>query len=436
MADADGDLATLGDLALYERIRRGSDEAAAELQRRHLHALQTVAAGYDRADRDRDATIDATVAALATAPPPASDGEVVVALFVLLRAARAGAASRGPGPVGLADLVPGAPRTEHRVLFDAFATLDERDQVLLWFAAVEGALPTQLAERLLIGGADLAATMVHRARSRLRAAYATLRAQQAGWPERCVAEAPLVARLTDGEGPGATDDADVDHVATCPRCQLLAAELAALPTQLAAAAAARLTGADAADGGAGDGDREATRAMAPLVVTTTPELSDAGSGAGSDADSYVDDDEPTGRRTGAIVGVIAVVVAVVIAVVVWQLVDRTTKEPTNPGSGAAVPTSSTSTTTTSTSSTSSTTSTTTTSTSSTTSTTTTTTTPSPSATDASSGPRHQWSPSRGGGTTPTNPPRTNPPPTQTSPPTTTHPATTAQPPPTTTVTTT
>ena len=173
MAESPDDPAVLGDRELVSLIRDGSGDAAAELRRRHLHALQTVAAGYHRRDRDRDAAIDATIARLADLPTPTSDGEVILDLFALIRAEKAPEGSTESGPWGLADLVDddAEPGPERAALIGAFGALDERDQVLLWFNSVDGALPPQLAERLSIRGADLAATLTHRARRRLREIY-------------------------------------------------------------------------------------------------------------------------------------------------------------------------------------------------------------------------------------------------------------------------
>ncbi len=336
----------------------------AALRHRHLHGLHRIVDAYRRADDSGDrfhpivrstadpvALIDEALAACTTAAGPhvgeLTDGEIFLRLCVLLRTALVGDATPEGGPGGLLEAFVAADRpdtAERRCVLDAFGSLEERDRVVLWFVATEGALPARLATLLASTDPDTAATTAYRARSRLRRAYARRRVSGPDWPEACVELAEDVAGLTDGSAPQPPDATARAHLRSCTRCTQLSAESAALPTQLAVEAAAIRQRGTAPTGGHGTGPdpsvvaREpATEATKPLVISTTPLLDEPGPApaarTGVVDPTLIEPPEPVPdrRRTGTVVGLVAIFVGVVVALVVWLSIGRSSTSPATPG---------------------------------------------------------------------------------------------------------
>lgn len=372
----DTDPATLGDADLLGRVHESADPIhTAELRRRHLHGLTTVAAGYVRADGgsgegpDPESIVDTVFADIADVRVPTGDGEVFLTLCLQVREQVLGRSTGDGSPQSLVDLIDvsrleGTPGVADVVA--AYGSLDERDRVLLWFLAVEGTLPNQLAARLSIGGGDLAATMTHRARRALRRAYVDLCTAGTHPTAAC---APTLHRLVSLVGEPTGEDRA--HLETCDHCRSIAADLHALPTQLTVAVAS--IRADTPRPEAAPATSRVAATAGPVVITTTPMLDDAPTAAlaattvGAPADPDVpaaltDDDARPRRRLGAVVTVAVVLVVLAVAAAVWLVPDRTPERPVSPGvevgpSASLAGTTSTSTTPPSTSTTSSTTST-------------------------------------------------------------------------------
>ena len=323
--DPDGsDPTTFGDLALFGAARSGSSSAAGELRDRFEQALRTVAAGYRNRDVDREGLLDHVVGMLDAAPMPITDGGVPLTLFALVRTARLDESIVQGRPTGLVDLVgaagaaslvAGTDASRRSALLGAYAALDDRDQVLLWFSAVEGTMPKALSGRLAIGGADMASTKTFRARSHLRHAYAERRTAGTDWPAGCAARAADLARLADREQPNITGPSD-DHLATCPRCTSLLAELHALTSGLLDEAAVILHGIDTQrvrTGGAAAVPAMATAVAAVAAVPAKPPAAPI-----EPTDHFESLDAPASRgRAFAVAGVGLLVAAAIAAFVIW-----------------------------------------------------------------------------------------------------------------------
>ena len=258
---------------------------------------------------------------LDAAPMPTTEGGVPLTLFALVRTARLDEAIVQGRPTGLVDLVDagGAPSlvagtdaARRKALLGAYASLDDRDRVLLWFSAVEGTMPKALSGRLAIGGADMASTKTFRARSNLRRAYAERRSAGPGWPVECKARAADLARRADGERADMATHAD-DHLASCPRCTALLAELHALTSGLLDEAARVLQGVDARRVRAGRAGVASTAAVAATAAAVEPVAALVGTPEHFEPDT----DEPARARAFAVAGVGLLVAAAIVAFAVW-----------------------------------------------------------------------------------------------------------------------
>lgn len=323
MDDSEGtDPTTFSDLGLFGAARSGSGDAADELRHRYQQSLRTVAAGYRSRDTDREVILDQVVGMLDAAPMPTTDGGVPLTLFALVRTARLEEAIVQGRPTGLVDLVSaagaaslvaGTDASRRKALLGAYAAIDDRDQVLLWFSAVEGTMPKALSGRLSIGGADMASTKTFRARSHLRHVYAERRTAGADWPAACKVRAADLARRADGEHPNAAIRGD-DHLATCPHCASLLAELHALTSGLLDEAALVLHGIDTQRVRNG-------RAAAPIAATTAVAAAAPTEPSAAPIDDPDDvefgEDGPARGRALAVAGVGLLVAVAIAAFVIW-----------------------------------------------------------------------------------------------------------------------
>jgi hypothetical protein len=316
------DPATIGDLALFGAARSGSTSAADELRSRYRQALRTVAAGYRNRDTDREGLLDQVVGMLDAAPMPTTDGGVPLTLFALVRTARLDEAAAQGRPTGLVDLVgahgaatlvAGTDVARRKALLGAYASLDDRDRVLLWFSAVEGTMPKALSGRLAIGGADMASTKTFRARSHLRHAYAERRSAGTDWPAECKGRSADLARLADGEQSSAAPSTD-SHVASCPRCTALLAELHGLTSGLLDEAALVLGAIDAQRV---RGMRAGVAAPTTAVAAATTVAPIAAPVGDFDELPPFEDEAPGRGRAFAVAGVGLLVAAAIAAFVIW-----------------------------------------------------------------------------------------------------------------------
>lgn len=366
-----GDPAVEGDLELLRRVRHSTDPSArSELRRRHGHGLLTVAAAYTRGSdaagpvrsRDLDRIVDDAFTALESAPLPDTDGSVLLVLCVLVRRA-----ATGDAVPSLTDVMTKVDRLRRpdRIVLDAYASLDERDRVLLWFVATEGALPARLTRQLSIGGSDVAATLSHRARTNLRRAFAARWVTGGDHTRDCAMVAPELVRLADGSTSRIHDPDRRVHVAGCDRCSALIGELAELPTQLTVAIASierALRGDDATTGLAApappaslDDASEPTTLVdeaGPILISTTPQIEPTITVTSADSATRAidptrwamddaEDAEVHPRRRGRTAAITVSVVVVALAIGLWMLTQRSDTDPVDGAPSTALSTSTT-----------------------------------------------------------------------------------------------
>lgn len=377
---AETDPATLGDAELLRRIRDGVDpSAAAELRRRHLHGLTTVAAGYVRDLRRRGispgpdprAVVEEVLTDAATLlPVDVADGEVFLGLCAQtrIRLSEADPDTRtGPGPDGLIDLV-GPQQDPYRAeVAAAYGALNERDRVLLWFMAAEGSLPNQLMATLSIGSADQAATLAHRARSAFRRAYLDRRDLPEPDESECRARQTRLVSVVEEPTIG-----DVAHLRDCASCRTATAELHELTNRLSGLVAAVIAGPTVSDtvpltttaAAAATATVPAvagpvtagTPGSGPLVITTTPALESTRAlpgavaattavplGGGDGAAHDDGDDDPTGtgpsRRRWLVVSAVGVCIVVLAVLSAWLATEQSSEGPADAGVPVHEPTS-------------------------------------------------------------------------------------------------
>lgn len=247
-ADAPG--AQLSDADLVARVRGGDDSAYEELYRRHAAAVRRYARGCCR-DRHTaedltgevfartlqairggsgpDAAVRAylltTVRRVAASWGSSAKREQLVDDFAVFAVTSAGAAAAEGTQEPAAD-VRAMQEAERSLAIQAFRTLPERWQAVLWHTAVEEESPSKIAPLLGLT-ANATAVLAHRAREGLRQAYL-----QAHVSSSLTAEGAC-ARYADRLGAHARGGlrmrADRElrkHLEECAKCRLAAAELA------------------------------------------------------------------------------------------------------------------------------------------------------------------------------------------------------------------
>lgn len=279
--------AQLSDAELVSRVRGGDDSAYEELYRRHVAAVRRYARGCCR-DRHTaedltgevfartlqairggsgpDAAVRAylltTVRRVAASWGSTAKREQLVDDFAVFAVTAAGSAA-GEGTQELGADVRAMHEAERSLAIQAFRTLPERWQAVLWHTAVEEESPSKIAPLLGLT-ANATAVLAHRAREGLRQAYL-----QAHVSSSLTAEGAC-ARYADRLGAHARGGlrmrADRElrkHLEECAKCRLAAAELADVNAALkgllpvavvgwfGAAYAAKAAGIAAAGAGAG-----------------------------------------------------------------------------------------------------------------------------------------------------------------------------------------
>jgi RNA polymerase sigma factor (sigma-70 family) len=283
-------ITALSDAELLDQARSGDEAAFTELYVRHQAAALRLASTYRRLGDPEDLVNGAFERVLGAIRRGAGPTESFRAyLFVTLRRL---AAEQGERPADQAlDEVPepvsdeaGAAemgQADREIVTQAFESLPERWQAVLWHTAVEGRQPKELAGVLGVS-ANAAAAMAYRAREKLRQSYLQAHLLAAPAPEHEPHRSRLGAYVRDGLSK--RDHAAVHaHLRGCESCTALVAELedvnrvlarAVLPLFLlagaklggGAAAAAAAGGAAAGTGGAGHpGVLGKLRHLAPTI---------------------------------------------------------------------------------------------------------------------------------------------------------------------------
>jgi large repetitive protein len=285
-------ITALSDAELIEQARGGDEAAFTELYVRHQPAALRLARTYRRFGDPDELVNGAFERVLSVIKRGAGPTESFRAyLFVTLRrfaAEKATKAEEGslddvPDPIAEAADSPALEQADRVLVSQAFESLPERWQAVLWHTAVEGQQPTELAGALGVS-ANAAAAMSYRAREKLRQAYLQAHLLASPAPEHEPFRSQLGAYVRGGLS--ARDTAAVEkHLDGCESCRAVVAELEDVNRTLARAVlplfllvgGGELGGAlvgGAAVGGAAAGDGKATRLLgkarhvAPAVGST------------------------------------------------------------------------------------------------------------------------------------------------------------------------
>jgi RNA polymerase sigma factor (sigma-70 family) len=233
MAELPPDPAVPSDADLIARSREGDSAAFSTLYDRHAGAARAAAMSLTKAPSDADDLVaEAFTRVLATlrrgggpqlAFRPYLLTTVRNAYYDRVRRDVKVDAGTAPPEAVTSAAVDAVTAEDARLVAEAFATLPERWQVVLWHTEVEGRGPAEVAPLLGIAPSAVAA-LSYRAREGLRQAY--LQAHlQAPAPERCrEAVSRLGAYVRDGLAE--RDRRAVDaHLAGCASCRVLLGEL-------------------------------------------------------------------------------------------------------------------------------------------------------------------------------------------------------------------
>ncbi|HET9143491.1 sigma-70 family RNA polymerase sigma factor [Actinophytocola sp.] len=223
------------DRALLQRLRAGEDAAYGELFARHAAAVRRLAYGlvHDRSDAE-DLTAEAFFRVLQAIRRGAGPVDNVrgYLLIVARRVAWEWRSRRRDVPVSDEELTHRAgagpdtsnQSTERSLITRAFTSLPERWRSVLWKVEVEGERPAVVATNFGLS-ANATAALARRARQGLRAAYlqAHLAAERSSTGCRWVLE--KLGAYTAGSIKGSERRRIRAHLAGCPPCAAMHAEL-------------------------------------------------------------------------------------------------------------------------------------------------------------------------------------------------------------------
>lgn len=220
------------DLDLLARARQGDPSATAELYRRHADAARRLASAYRRVGDPDDLVNDAFERVLGALERGSGPVEAFRAyLFVTLRRLAAEQAARSrdeptadvPEPVEAAAHGPAFDPADRQIVLNAYQSLPDRWQSVLWHTAVEGRPPRDLAPVLGMS-ANAVAALASRAREKLREAYLQAHLQTSAPPECLPHRSRLGAYVRDGLS-RRDKDATEAHMSDCSSCRELVLEL-------------------------------------------------------------------------------------------------------------------------------------------------------------------------------------------------------------------
>lgn len=222
----------LSDTELLNQARRGDEAAFTELYVRHQAAAYRLANAYRRAGDPDDLVNDAferVLGALRRGGGPTESFRAY--LFVTLRRLAAEKISKNwddpfdevPEPVDTEADTPGLDPADRTIVLQAFESMPERSQAVLWQTAVEGRDPKELASVLGMS-ANAVAALAYRAREKLRQEYLQAHLQAAPKPHCEPHRSRLGAFVRDGLS-RRDRTATETHLNGCASCQGLVSEL-------------------------------------------------------------------------------------------------------------------------------------------------------------------------------------------------------------------
>ena len=222
----------LSDAELLDQARNGDEAAFTELYVRHQPAAARLASTYRRLGDPEDLVNEAFEKVLAAVRRGAGPTDAFRAyLFVTLRRLAAEHDERPAGqpldnvpePVVAEAAEPEMARADRDIMNDAFESLPDRWQTVLWHSAVEGRAPRELASVLGVS-ANAAAALAYRAREKLRQAYLQAHLLASPHPE-CEPHRSRLGAYVRGGLSRRDQAATKRHVGRCESCQALVVEL-------------------------------------------------------------------------------------------------------------------------------------------------------------------------------------------------------------------
>ncbi len=268
------DYATQSDDQLVVLARGGDATAYGELWRRHSGIGTSIARRfYEIADAD-DLVSEAFARILSTIQRGGgpNSGFRPYLITTIGNVARRWATRSREGASDELDLLedpktvddPVVASTEREFALEAFRSLPERWQAVLWYGAVEGMGPTEIG-RYLGMSANAASVLSNRARAGLRTAWIQAHLNDATLSEECRWTSGRLGRRATGSL-SARELAKVrEHLSTCLACRARAKELDQLSSKLAVLLVPALLGLGLTSL---DSDDAATAAVLPLTKAT------------------------------------------------------------------------------------------------------------------------------------------------------------------------
>jgi RNA polymerase sigma factor (sigma-70 family) len=222
----------LSDAELLAHARQGDKAAFGELYVRHRSAARRLASSYRGAGDPDDLVQDAFERVLRALKRGGGPDEAFHAyLFAILRRLAIESIARTrdypvdevPEPVKAEARAEPLDPTERKILINAYGSLPERWQAVLWQTVVKGRQPRELAPALGVS-ANAAAALAYRAREGLRQAYLQAHLHAAPHPECEPHRSRLGAYVRNGLG-GRDRSATETHVSDCAECSAALIEL-------------------------------------------------------------------------------------------------------------------------------------------------------------------------------------------------------------------
>ncbi len=235
-------ITALSDAELIEQARGGDEAAFTELYVRHQPAALRLARTYRRlGDPDElvNGAFERVLGAIKRGSGPTESFRAY--LFVTLRRYAAEKSSKPdeeslddvPEPISEAADSPALAQADRALISEAFESLPDRWQAVLWHTAVEGQQPRELAGVLGVS-ANAASAMAYRAREKLRQAYLQAHLLASPAPDHEPYRSQLGAYVRGGLSPRDTTAVE-KHLEGCESCRALVAELEDVNRSLARA---------------------------------------------------------------------------------------------------------------------------------------------------------------------------------------------------------
>ncbi len=241
---------------LVERARSGDASAYGELWRRHSGIGTSIARRYyEIADAD-DIVSESFARILSTLQRGGGprSGFRPYLITTIGNVARRWATRSREGASDELDLVedpktlvdPVVASTDRAFALEAFRSLPDRWQAVLWYSAVEGMGPTDVAGHLGMTP-NAAAVLAHRARAGLRTAWIQAHLNDSTLPDECRWTSGRLGRRATGSLSAREHQRVRQHLASCLACRARARELDQLTGKLAVLLVPALLGLGALD---------------------------------------------------------------------------------------------------------------------------------------------------------------------------------------------